>query len=193
MPRERAYIREDVLEAATRVFWEKGFAATSMNDLVTATGLNKHSMYREFGSKEGLFLECISHYVTKTNRDLMSILTEEPMGFSNIEKFFQNRIEYILSDRYLGCLLVNSAIEKETLSDCINEKSKYYLDRHEASFCRNLEAAKDRGEIPADRDAEFYAKYLFCFTQGMLVMGKTNPDRAMLERLVAEVLEKVRS
>ena len=62
MNRPREYKKEDVLEAATGLFWAKGFEATSISELVELTGLNKHSMYREFGDKEGLFLASLDHY-----------------------------------------------------------------------------------------------------------------------------------
>ena len=56
MTRPKEYKLQKVLEASTQVFWEKGYRGTSMNDLVQATGLNKHSMYKEFSNKDGLFL-----------------------------------------------------------------------------------------------------------------------------------------
>ena len=115
MARKKEYDRNKVLDAATRVFWVKGYKGTSVSDLVSATGLNKHSMYMEFGSKEGLFQECINNFVLETKKDLKNILTRPPLGMKNIETFFRNRIVYASSDDCIGCLLINTAIEKELL------------------------------------------------------------------------------
>ena len=52
MSRPREYDRDEVLEKTTNLFWEKGFEATSINEVVARTGLNKHSLYNEFGEKE---------------------------------------------------------------------------------------------------------------------------------------------
>ena len=81
MPRTKEYVREDVLEAATRVFWERGYEGTSVENLVEATGLHRRSMYGEFGDKDGLFLACIDHYVSKTAKHLMAILQAQRYGF----------------------------------------------------------------------------------------------------------------
>ena len=92
MPRSKEYIKEEVLEAATTLFWTKGFEGTSMNDLVEQTGLNKHSMYSEFGDKEGLFLACMDYYVYESNKVVLDILTKHPLGLHNIEKFSRTEL-----------------------------------------------------------------------------------------------------
>jgi len=63
MNRPKQYDREEVLEKTTVLFWEKGFEATSMNDIVTRTGVQKFSIYNEFGDKEKLFLACMDHFL----------------------------------------------------------------------------------------------------------------------------------
>ena len=62
MPRQKEYNRDQVLDAAMKVFWVKGFEGTSIQDLVQATGLNRFGMYQAFGSKQGLFLEALDRY-----------------------------------------------------------------------------------------------------------------------------------
>ena len=62
MARPVSFDREQVLERATAVFWERGFCETSMSQLVDATRLQPGSLYAAFRSKEGLFLEALDHY-----------------------------------------------------------------------------------------------------------------------------------
>jgi TetR/AcrR family transcriptional repressor of nem operon len=59
MSRPKLYDRETVLEKATNLFWEKGFEASSLNELEARTGINKYSIYNEFGNKDKLFLACM--------------------------------------------------------------------------------------------------------------------------------------
>ena len=61
--RPEGFDRDAALEAAMVLFWRKGFAATSMNDLCDAMGVRSPSLYAAFGSKEALYLEAIEHYV----------------------------------------------------------------------------------------------------------------------------------
>ena len=62
MPRHAEFDRDNVIDQATSVFWERGYAKTSVGDLVSATGLQPGSLYAAFGNKKGLFLEVIDQY-----------------------------------------------------------------------------------------------------------------------------------
>jgi len=88
MNRPRQYDREEVLAKTTNLFWERGFEATSMNDIVTRTGVQKFSIYNEFGDKEKLFLACIDHYI-RNSSSVEEILAKKPLGLSKIEIFFE--------------------------------------------------------------------------------------------------------
>ena len=193
MPRYKEYRREGVLDASTQMFWEKGYRATSMNDLVEATGLNKHSMYKEFGNKDGLFFASLEHYANEATKDIASILTKKPLGFHNIESFFRNKIDSASSSKFMSCLLINTAIEKEVLSDEINDRTRKYLSLQEEAFYNCLVAAQRNGEIPENKDIEVLAKYLMCFLEGINVMGKTGPTKKSLELLVEQVLSTITS
>ncbi len=98
-----------------------------MNEVVARTGQNKHSLYNEFGDKEGLFLLCIDQYVNKSIKVLSEILTKKPLRLDNIETLFDNRVNYAASDNCKACLLVNSVTEIEVLSEEINRKVKSLL------------------------------------------------------------------
>ena len=191
MNRPIEYKREEVLEAATNAFWKKGFNSTSMNDLVEATGLNKHSMYSEFENKEGLFLACIDNYVNKTTKDLVGILTEEPLGIRNIKAFFENRIEYASSGECDGCLLVNTAVENKTLDDKLNKMVNNNLHRQKKMFLTCLRAAQENGEIPKEKDCKMFADFLMCFLQGLMVIGKTNPTKKSVKKVMDTVMQAI--
>lgn len=113
MARPKNYQRQDVIEKALDVFWKKGYAATSLSDLVVATGLNKRSIYNEFGSKENLFLEVIDEY-SKLRAPVIEVLTRQPQGISNVKLLLQGMAQGI-DER--GCLIVLSLNERELLNE----------------------------------------------------------------------------
>lgn len=193
MARSKEYDRDDVLDAATQTFWAKGFKGTSVSDLVAATGLGKRSMYQEFGSKEGLFRECINNYVLNLNKEANSILNRQPLGLRNIEEFFHNRIDYASSCDCNGCMVVNTAIEKEVIDEEAFDLVQKYLSRHEDAFKQCLEAAQAIGEIPTGKDCKALAGYLLTFATGMMVMSKTGPSRKTLEARVEAALSVVKN
>jgi len=193
MNRPREYKKEDVLEAATGLFWAKGFEATSISELVELTGLNKHSMYREFGDKEGLFLASLDHYAKESNKELGEVLTRKPLGLSNLEAFFDNRVEYAASPECKGCLLVNSVTEDEILSDKINDKIQSMLAAHEGLFYDCLLAAQKKGEISKAKDCKVLASYLSCFLRGLINFGRSDTNKAALRKMTDVALLAIKN
>ncbi|MBM7070843.1 TetR/AcrR family transcriptional regulator [Shewanella sp. 202IG2-18] len=113
MSRPKNYQRQDVIEKALGIFWRKGYAATSLNDLIEITGLNKRSIYNEFGSKDSLFIEVLRRY-SELREPVIQILNQQPLGMDNIFQLLREMAAQI-DDR--GCILVLSLNERELLSD----------------------------------------------------------------------------
>lgn len=191
MPRLKEYHKDEVLHRAMNVFWEKGFHGTSVNDLVKATGLNKHSMYKEFVNKEGLFKACIDTYVGEAMKDNMSILCKKPLGFENIRSFFYNCIDTLTKEQCKSCFLVNSVVEKEVLNDEINSCVKMHVLAQEKNFYDCLRASQQRNEIAPDKDIKTQARLLMCFLEGMSITGKIHHDRETLQKMVEQVFSLI--
>ncbi|OIQ48939.1 HTH-type transcriptional repressor ComR [Pseudodesulfovibrio hydrargyri] len=193
MARNKEYEKDQVLNAATRVFWEKGYTGTSVNALVQATGLGKRSMYKEFGSKENLFRECLQNYMFNLNREASSILSRQPLGLANIEAFFANRIDQASICDSDGCMVINSAVEKKLIDAGTFDLVQESLAGLEDAFFACLEAAADRGEIPEGKDLEVLAGFLMTFTAGMMALCKTKPGKMALTARVDTALSIVKN
>lgn len=192
MARKKEYDRDEVLEAATLVFWTKGFQGTSMSDLVSATGLNKHSMYAEFKNKEGLYLQCLNTYSNKMQNSIREILISLPLGLKNIENLLQNRVEYALSKNCIGCLLINSTVEKELLEKEAFELTQEYLLGLEKLITKCFESAQINNEVSKESDPQILARYILNFNAGLMVIGKTEQTRKTLETMSEMVLNTLK-
>jgi TetR/AcrR family transcriptional repressor of nem operon len=188
MARKKEYDRDEVLHAATLLFWTKGYQGTSMSDLVNATGLNKHSMYAEFSNKEGLYLQCLDMYANKMQNRIFEILTAKPLGLKNVENFLHNRVEYALSTNCKGCLLVNSTVEKELLQREAFELTQEYLSGVEKLITKCFESAQINHDISRDANPKILAKYVLNFNAGLMVIGKAELQRETLEGMLEIVL-----
>ena len=193
VPRPKEYDRDEVLDTATRLFWGMGYTGTSVNALVESTGLGKRSMYEEFGNKEQLFQACLQNYISELNKEANTILTRQPLGLDNIEAFFLNRIDYAASADCNGCMVINAAIEKELIDGDAFRIVLEALSGHEEAFFLCLEAARERGQIPAGKDHRALARYLMTFSAGLMVMCKTEPKRAALAASVEAALSVLKS
>lgn len=192
MSRTKEYQRNEVIEAVTHVFWSKGYEATSMNDVVAAGGINKHSLYKEFGDKEGLFLACLDYYTREMSLELFELLTQEPLGLANIEKFFLDRASYADSRQCRGCFLVNSVADQEIVSTKVKARIRSTLKQHDEFFYRCLSAAQERGEISASKDCKTLASYLSCVLRGLMSVGRSKTSLVSPKAIVAVALETLR-
>lgn len=193
MARNKEYNTQDVLDAATSQFLNKGYKGVSVNDLVNATKLNKHSMYQEFGNKEGLFCRCLDNYVQAVHRECGQILRRQPLGIQNIEDFFRQRIDRADSKKGNGCLLITAVIEKAQVEGKLLDRVRHHWTLQKADFQLCLTEAQARGEIPETTDTKILTDQLFCLLLGIIVMMKGGADRDSVEQLIDMALKNAGS
>ena len=183
MSRPRQYDRNEVLSKSTELFWEKGYESTSMNEIAKQTGINKYSIYNEFGNKEKLYLACMDYFLL-THCYVEEILSKKPLGLNNIERFFEYKIHSFYLEAGKGCLIFNSLVESDTLSAGINVKVDNFISKMKVLFNRCLTAAQEKNEISRDKDCKALANYLSCFTFGMVNLGMKKMSKNELSKSI---------
>lgn len=191
MARPKAYNREQVVDAATQLFWKKGYHGTPLSELVAVTGLNKHSLYKEFGNKEGLFNECLVHYRHTVGKELVDILTREPLGLDNIKTFLDNRVRFIRSDQFQSCLAVKCIIEKDLVETSSLKQVKTMQEGMSKAFTACLEAAARNGELPETTDIRLISLYLNSFSLGLNIAGTVETGTEELEKMIEMVMTTI--
>jgi len=192
MSRPKQYDREEVLAKTTDLFWEKGYEATSMSDVAERTGINKYSIYNEFGAKEKLFLACMDYFLLNYCF-VEAILAKEPLGLKNIEAFFEYKMCSYGSQANNGCLIFNSVIEKDILSEAANLKVNVFISKMKTLFSNCLNAAQERKEISNNKDCKALANYLSCFTFGFVNLGMKGISKEELRKVADFSLLVVKS
>ena len=189
MPRQKEYDHERVVEKAMRVFWEKGYEGTSVQELVDATGLNRFGMYQAFGSKEGLFLEALDVYRNRVSSQMIRILEEGPAGRHTLQEFFRKLIEkYSSPGEARGCLITNTAIESSLRGKDAQLRVEKHFQRMQQGLRRCLKGARENREIDATEDLDKLSRYLLGITQGLAVFGRTFTDAHTMENMVEVAL-----
>jgi TetR/AcrR family transcriptional repressor of nem operon len=185
MARPREFNRDEVLERAMQVFWSKGYAATSMRDLTEAMGLSKSSLYDTFGSKHDLFLESIDFYRDNVTIQVRSVAELEKPAMQVIAAVLGRAVDRILEPNgRRGCFLNNCAVEIGPIDDKAAERLRAGFEVMEETFLRLVRRAQLEGAISPTRDALSLARYLTSTVNGIMVIGKANPDRAVLDDIV---------
>ena len=189
MPRRKEFDREEVLNKAMMVFRDKGYEATSMQDLVTHMGINRFSLYETFKSKHELFMQALQAYYENVAVPFFSKLKDSNQGLQVIETTLMELLSQIRSGQSSnGCLLCNTIAElgakKDKRTTAILDK---YLKRVESNFHAALLRAKALGEISVDADARKYAKVLVGYSTGLLSLAKVLSEKEMRESVKATV------
>ena len=185
MPRPAAFEREAVLEQAMRLFWRQGYEATSVQELVEATGLNRASLYNAFGDKHGLFLAAVDHYQESVSCMRLAGLEAEGPALAALRRYFEELIAFSTGDgRRLGCLITNTAIEMAPRDPASEERLRAGLARVEDAFYRLIRRGQQQGEIAAERDARALARFLLGLVQGLRVLARLDPQEDRLRDLV---------
>jgi TetR/AcrR family transcriptional regulator, transcriptional repressor for nem operon len=186
MPRPREFEPEEVLDSAMRQFWERGYRATSVDDLVRATGVKPGSLYMAFpGGKRALFLGSLDRYSKLIVPQKLGDLEEPGASVAHVRAYFDGLVCDLLSpEGRQGCLLVNSAIENAATDPEVAAVVRGHMARLEHCFTAALRTAIRRGEIPADIDPVTQAKGLVATGMGLMVVGKANPSEEVLRVIV---------
>ena len=184
MPRPATYNIDTVLDRATTLFWQKGFDGTSMHELVTVTGMNKHSMYAKFGSKEGLYNATLERYEQMTRRAVLTTLKDETKGMAAISAFLHVVPRYIAQPGFKGCMMVNSTLAQAFMGQASQSKTREFFGKLKSRLTACLGHAQQQGDIPAHKNCDDLADFLLHMNAGLMVMGKVHKSPQMAEKQV---------
>ena len=190
MARPREFNADTALERAMELFWSKGYEATSLDDLCEVTGLSRSSLYATFGNKRSLLLQSVDRYVEQRNPRMAALLAQPlPIrdAFAALAGQFIDQI--VSGPGRRGCFLGNCAAELPRSDRAALARVRRALESTAATFRDALARAKARGELRADVDVDALARFLTAGFQGLRLVGKVDPRRAVLEDIAATMLQ----
>jgi len=190
MGRPRSYDRTEIVEKAVQLFRVNGYKAVSIGQIVEATGMNTASMYKEFGDKNGLFVEALNLYRGYLESTRAQMLIDQP-NISGIEQFLKSVVEEASGDAYHGCLIMNHLTQKNLISQEAEEIIGSFCEGLEALLEAALKNAQALGEIPVEKDPSSLAKFFACLVHGFILYGRhenKNSDFSAVYETAMEVL-----
>jgi AcrR family transcriptional regulator len=187
--RPREFDRGAALEAAMVLFWRKGFAATSMNDLCDAMDVRSPSLYAAFGSKEALYLEAIQHYVEVFGPPVWDKLAEGATARAGVQNLLLAATESLPASHVTpaGCMAALAAVCDEWPAGIAGVVRKIRVEMLGLLRSR-LEAGIANGELPATTDIEGLSRFYLSVYQGMAVQARDGAAAAELRGVVAAAM-----
>src|SRR6266850_5811014 len=157
--RPRAYQPEVALARALDVFWKEGFAATSLDDLSAATGMNRPSLYGAFGDKRELYIKTYQSYRDRTRLRMAEVFSAELPLRTLLQRVYGIALDMYLSgeDGPRGCFTVMTATSEAVYDPVIRKLVLSGLNEMDRFFAHLFKAAQARGELAASANPDALA------------------------------------
>ncbi|MBM9507872.1 TetR/AcrR family transcriptional regulator [Actinacidiphila acididurans] len=187
MARSKEFDPGVALDRALELFWERGYEATSMADLVEHLGVAKASIYATFGGKQEFFAKALRRYLDRTDPRIMADLSRPGPVVPAVKALIGRYVDEAADDdRHMGCMVVNSAVELAARDVGVARLVETSWAHLETTLTSALLRARAQGELAPEADPRALARFLLVFLQGVRVLERT-PDAAVRLRDAAAV------
>jgi TetR/AcrR family transcriptional regulator, transcriptional repressor for nem operon len=185
--RPRSFDGDGVLNAATEIFWRRGYTATSLRDVTERVDVLPGSLYAAFGDKHSFFLRALERYADGT-RDVAISLTGDGPVLPRVAALLHSVLAAARVAPGRGCMLGNTATELLPDDEAIAAVVRRAFRTLEHALEHALSVGQKNGEIREEIDCGAQARHLLVVVQGLHVVARAEPDPDRLSDAVDAVL-----
>jgi TetR/AcrR family transcriptional regulator, copper-responsive repressor len=191
--RPKAYEPERALSQVTDAFWLAGYAATSLDDLSAATGMNRPSLYAAFGDKRALYLRTLELYVERGLRAIEAALAGEGSFADALRRVYAGALAVYLPDQggARGCFLIGTAATEAMSDSDVRGVLREGLRAFDRAFEARFSRARSSGELDAGADPRKLAKMASAVLHTLAIRSRAGDSRASLEAIVDAAVEVI--
>ena len=185
MARTKDFDETEVLAKAIKLFWQKGYNGTSMQDLVDGLGISRSSLYDTFGDKRQLYLKALQSYQQQQTAGITQLLNGSIPAKAAIRQLMDLTIQDMIRDKqHKGCFLINSAVETASHDKEANAIICQNEQQLENTFYTAIKNGQANGELSAKKDPRALARFLYNTIVGIRVTGKSTTDKAAFDDII---------
>ncbi len=182
MPRNREFDYNEKLEAARNLFWEKGYNATSLNDLVSTLKLNRSSIYEVYGNKHDLFLKCLNNYISKKEMQYKAAGEKGNSPLDAVKLIIRNIVKNMALEAKT-CMSIRTTFEMGKTDKEIQKMLNEQAVNSVKLFSGFLQKARDNGELPPDKDPDITAHFIVASFGALFNAEILFEDKKMTQKL----------
>jgi TetR/AcrR family transcriptional regulator, copper-responsive repressor len=184
--RPRAYEPDVALGKALDLFRTQGFAATSLDDLSEATGMNRPSLYGAFGDKRELYIKSYQRYREEARASMVEIFRQEMPVRLRLERIFASALNIYLSGETgpRGCFTVVTAASEAVGDPDIRAMVLDGLNELDKAFASCFRRAKEKGELPESANPVVLAQIASATVHSIAIRSRARVSRKELEAIV---------
>ncbi|CAI7978802.1 TetR/AcrR family transcriptional regulator, transcriptional repressor for nem operon [Frankia sp. Hr75.2] len=190
--RERKFDADAVLDAAMELFWNRGYEATSVADLVERLGIGRASLYASFGSKHDLYLRALDRYVQRRDPAIVEELSQPGPVLPAVRQLVRRYADQPAAPGQRGCMVVSAALELMPHDAQVARRVEGSWFTLRVALTAALTRARAQGELAVDTDPLALADFLLVVLQGLRVVGTSAALDGGLRPAVEQALSLLR-
>ncbi len=191
--RPRQYDPDNALAKAAGAFWKGGFAGTSLDELVVATGMNRPSLYAAFGDKHELYLKTLERYQRKSRAKTLELLADDPPLRVFLTRFYDGALEIYRAggDDARGCYSISTAPAQATVDTAVRAFLQDSIRGTDSFLADLIEKARQRGEVAAAANSLALAQIATATLHTIAVRSRVGASRKELKALAAAAIDLI--
>jgi TetR/AcrR family transcriptional regulator, copper-responsive repressor len=191
--RPRAFDPDVALAQAVDAFWDAGFAATSLDDLTGATGMNRPSLYGAFGDKQALYRKALDAYCERTRAAFAGVFSSDEPLRDALRKVYDTGIEIYLSGENgpRGCFIIGTAVAQAVTDPDVRAVLAAILREIEGAFRARIVRAQRGGELSADADPAALAKVASATLYSLTIHARAGLGRPVLDAIADATIDVI--
>ncbi len=191
--RPRQYDPDSALARAASAFWKNGYAATSLDDLAAATGMNRPSLYAAFGDKRDLYLKTLQRYQQQSRALSVQLLADSPTLRVFLTRFYDGALELYRAGEAeaRGCYSISTAPAPAARDPGVRAFLADSIRGTDAFLAEVIGKARDRGEIAASADPSALAQVATATLHTLAVRSRVGVPRKELIALAAAAIDMI--
>jgi len=189
--RPRLVQTDELAQIMFTVFADKGYEATSLNDLTEATGLKPASLYQAFKNKEGMFVAAMTHYKKVWLAELDEMLEDSRCAFSSrIKAFLKAAFTVFTCDgKPAGCMLVFSVLSFQPENTSLGQVLAQERQAFRLWLEQEAEKGLSSGQLQSVMNAREIAEFIFTFECGLAIVALDSPDVNVIQQMIDKTID----
>ncbi len=188
--RPRRYDPDIALQNALDLFWQNGFAATSLDNLAQATSMNRPSLYAAFGNKKSLYMKAFEHFERKLKEKLVEINQSRQPLMDDMKDFFDLFIDTYTKDQ-LGCFVINTATVEAANDTDIRDKLATIISDSDSKVEMRLQKALENNELKKGSNPAVLAKILCAILNSLSIRARAGTSPKELRKFAHDALKEL--
>ena len=188
--RPRAYQPDVALGRALDLFRKDGFAATSLDDLSAATGMNRPSLYGAFGDKRALYIKSYQRYRDDARAAMIGIFRDEMPIRQRLQKIYAVALDiYLSGESPRGCFTVMTAASEAVADPDIRAMVLEGFAELDKAFAACFRLAKEKGELVGSADTTVLSQLASATIHSIAIRARAGVPRKELEAIVKGAID----